>query len=317
MINKLFGIVFPGQGSQTVGMLSDIAAEFAEVEQTFTEASQVLGYDLWHLVQHGPSEDLDQTVHTQPALLAASYAIWKIIRSRTQILPALLAGHSLGEYTALLCANALSFHDALRLVAARGQYMQEAVSPGIGAMAAIVGLDEVTVVNICKQAVAADEILSPANYNSLGQIVVAGHLPAVERAVILAEEQGARLAKLIPVSVPSHCQLMQPAAERLATLLASLDLHQPTILVMSNVDVVTYQNVESIREGLVRQLSMPVRWIETIQSFAKAGITDVIECGPGKVLTGLNKRIVNSLRLSNTSDVENLRFVLEQAQESS
>lgn len=313
MSSKL-AIVFPGQGSQSVGMLADIAKQYSEVQDTFAQASDVLGYDLWQLVQTGPAEDLDKTMHTQPALLAASYAIWRILQSRHSINPAMLAGHSLGEYTALVCAQALSFTDAIQLVAARGQYMQEAVAPGVGAMAALIGLDEATVTVVCEQArQAADEVLTPANFNSVGQIVVAGHKPAVERAVQLAKEQGAKLAVLIPVSVPSHCQLMQPAASRLAELLMTTRLTTPCIPVLNNVDVTPYETVEAIRDGLKRQLYMPVRWVEIIQLFIRSGISHVIECGPGKVLTGLNKRIDKNLQLSTTADVGSLDTLLSLA----
>jgi [acyl-carrier-protein] S-malonyltransferase len=301
-----YGIVFPGQGSQSVGMLKDISLQYREVKQTFDEASEVLGYDLWRLVQEGPAENLDKTMYTQPALLAASYAVWRIIQSHYPLHPLLLAGHSLGEYTALVCAQALTFVDALRLVAARGRFMQEAVQPDIGAMAAIIGLDEATVVEICQHAISPGEVLSPANFNSIGQIVIAGHKTAVLRAMTLAKEKGAKLTVLIPVSVPSHCQLMQPAAERLSQLLATVKFGLLQIPVINNVDVQRYQQGDSIRDGLIRQLSMPVRWVETIQVFAEAGVTHIIECGPGKILTGLNKRINKNLHLMTTSDVANL-----------
>lgn len=312
MINNTLAIVFPGQGSQSVSMLADIANQFAEVQQTFDQASHALGYDLWKLVSEGPAEELDKTMHTQPALLAASYAIWRILQTKSALKPALLAGHSLGEYTALVCANALNFQDGIKLVAARGQYMQDAVASGVGAMAAIVGLDEANVAAMCTQAIAdTDEILTPANFNSVGQIVIAGHKAAVLRAITLAKEQGAKLAVLIPVSVPSHCELMRPAAERLAELLKNITLKQPEIPVLSNVDVTPYSTVESIRDGLVRQLYKPVRWVETIQYFSQAGIKTIIECGPGKVLTGLNKRIDKNMQLMTTSDAASLQAILE------
>ena len=299
MTNTHLAIVFPGQGSQSVGMLADVAPQFPIIQATFAEASSVLGYDLWQMSQVGPAEALDKTVHTQPALLAASYALWRILQTEQSFAPAMLAGHSLGEYTALVCANAIDFVDAIKLVAARGEYMQDAVLPGVGAMAAIIGLDEKVVADICRQSIsAADEVLTPANYNSLGQVVISGHREPVERAIILAKEQGAKIAMLIPVSVPSHCELMRPAAERLRALLAIMTLRTPTIPVLNNVNVVPYANADAIRQGLVQQLYMPVRWVETIQAFVKAGITQVIECGPGKVLTGLNKRIDKELQLT-------------------
>lgn len=311
MINKNYAIVFPGQGSQSVGMLTDVAAHFPEIKQTFDQASSVLNYDLWQLVVNGPAEELDKTIHTQPALLAASYAIWQVISSRKSHSPALLAGHSLGEYTALVCAKALEFSDAIQLVAARGQYMQEAVAPEVGAMAAIVGLDEDVVITICKNAkISEDEVLSPANFNSIGQIVIAGHKTAVLRAIQLAKEQKAKLAVQIPVSVPSHCQLMQPAALRLRERLATISIRTPEIPVLNNVDVAFYETAESIRDGLVQQLSQPVRWVEIIQRMIKNDVTSIIECGPGKVLTGLNKRIDKNLQLISTSDLTNLTALL-------
>lgn len=311
-------MVFPGQGSQSVGMLADIAAQFSEVKQTFAQASEVLGYDLWQLSQQGPAQTLDNTIHTQPALLTASFALWRILQARTSLSPAFLAGHSLGEYTALVCAKALTFTDAVKLVAARGLYMQEAVPPGVGAMAAIIGLDEAAVATLCKQAISSEkEVLSPANYNSLGQIVIAGHKAAVERAIVLAKEQGAKIATLIPVSVPSHCELMLPAAARLATLLSTITIMQPDRPIISNANVSLYDSPASIREGLVKQLSTPVRWVETIQYIVNAGVTRVVECGPGKVLTGLNKRIDKQLQLMTTSDAASLETFLKLESEES
>jgi [acyl-carrier-protein] S-malonyltransferase len=314
MTNSL-GIVFPGQGSQSVGMLKDIALEYHEIKETFDDASSALGYDLGQLVLHGPAEELDKTVHTQPALLTASYAIWRILKTKNNIQPALLAGHSLGEYTALVCANAIRFADAVCLVAARGQYMQDAAPIGVGALGAIIGLDDESVKTICAKAKIGNEVISPANFNSPAQIVIAGHTKAVERALILAKEAGAKLAKLLPVSVPSHCILMKPAAESLAKSLEKITIQTPTIPVLSNVDVKAYDSPEAIRDGLTRQLFMPVRWVETIQSFANAGVTHIVECGPGKVLTGLNKRIDSNLQLSNTADLPSLQSLLDTASE--
>lgn len=311
MMNKPLAIVFPGQGSQSVGMLAEIANQFSEVKHTFAEASEVLGYDLWALTQEGPASELDQTTHTQPALLAASYAIWQILTSHLSIKPTMLAGHSLGEYTALVCANSLDFKEGIKLVAARGHYMQEAVPEGLGAMAAVIGLDEVDVAAICKAAANNGEVLSPANFNSIGQVVIAGHKEAVMRALSLAKEKGAKLTVLIPVSVPSHCDLMRPAADRLSTLLNDIKFKQPNIAVISNVDVKPYQDEQSIRDGLLRQLYNPVRWVETIQYFSASGINTIVECGPGKVLTGLNKRIDKHLQLMTTSDVASLQALAE------
>ena len=312
------GIVFPGQGSQSVGMLSDIATQFDEVKQTFSEASSVLGYDLWALTSEGPAEKLDTTTYTQPALLTASYALYKILTSRTDIKPALLAGHSLGEYTALVCANAIAFSDAVKLVAARGQFMQDAVAPKVGAMAAIIGLDNADVESICNDVRhETKQILSPANFNSIGQVVIAGHAAAVEKAMLIAKEKGAKMAVLIPVSVPSHCELMREAAERLSELIKTIEIKSPTMTVINNVDVNAYTDANSIRTGLVRQLSMPVRWVDTIQYFVTNDVTNIIECGPGKVLSGLNKRINKSLNLSNTADLSALDALLKFSNERS
>ncbi|OGT36211.1 MAG: [acyl-carrier-protein] S-malonyltransferase [Gammaproteobacteria bacterium RIFCSPHIGHO2_12_FULL_37_14] len=304
-------VVFPGQGSQTVGMLADMAGDFKEIKETFDIAADVLHYDLWRLIQEGPADELDKTIHTQPALLAASYALWRVIQNKYSLCPHFLAGHSLGEYSALVCANALDFSDAIQLVAARGQYMQEAMTPDTGAMAAIIGLEDQVVAQICRQAInQPDEVLSPANYNSVGQIVIAGHRSAVLRALVISKEQGAKIAKLIPVSVPSHCELMKPASDRLRKLLMNVKLNQPSIPVLSNVDVKYYSHGESIRDGLARQLFMPVRWVETIQLFIQQGVTTVIECGAGKILTGLNKRIDQNLQCLSTVDLANLQMVL-------
>jgi len=310
-MNKSLGVVFPGQGSQSLGMLADIASEFPEIEATFMEASKILGYDLWQLIQVGPATELDKTVHTQPALLVASYAIWQILKAKKSIAPALLAGHSLGEYSALVCAESISFADGVRLVAARGEYMQAAVPPGQSGLAAIIGLDDADVLALCEKSALAGEVLSPANYNSPGQVVIAGHIQAVERALVLAKEAGARMAKLLPVSVSSHCVLMKPAAEKLAVLLASMSIQKPTIPVVSNVDVTIYDSADAIRDGLIRQLYMPVRWVETIRLFSEKGIKHIVECGPGKVLTGLNKRIVADIQLTSATDAASVRTLLE------
>ena len=303
MTNQNIAVVFPGQGSQSVGMLAELAKEHPLVQETFSIASDALGYDLWQLTQAGPLEKLDQTIYTQPALLTAAYAAWRVLNDQQQMNPSMLAGHSLGEYTALVCAKALDFTDGVRLVAARGRFMQEAVQPGVGAMAAIIGLEDAAVLRICKEVITGtDEILSPANYNSIGQIVVAGHQEAVLRDIKVAKAEGAKMAVIIPVSVPSHCALMNAAAERLAEVLVSVKFSSPILPVISNVDVKPYDTTDSIRDGLVRQLSMPVRWVETIQLFKRQGVTDIIECGPGKILTGLNKRIDKSLNLRTISD---------------
>jgi [acyl-carrier-protein] S-malonyltransferase len=305
MLSTAYGIVFPGQGSQSVGMLADIAKQYPEVEKTFDEASQVLGFDLWHLVAEGSKEKLDQTQHTQPALLAASYAIWQILKNRYPLKPTMLAGHSLGEYTALVAAEALDFKEAVHLVALRGQWMQEAVPAGQGAMAAILGLDEEQVITICEQSTKPNEIVSPANFNTIGQIVIAGHHDAVMRAIPLAKEAGAK-AILLPVSVPSHCALMTPASEQLAATLHTISFKKPIFTVLKNIDATPYDGAASIQEGLAKQLTMPVQWIAIIRHFIKQSVHTIVECGPGKVLTGLNKRIDPSLTLMMTCDASSL-----------
>ena len=296
---KKVAVVFPGQGSQAVGMLAALAAVDI-VRQTFAEASTVLGYDTWELAQHGPEEKLNQTEFTQPVLLTADIALWRYLRIQQNLAPQYLAGHSLGEYAALVAAEALAFTDALRLVAKRGRYMQAAVGPGIGAMAAIVGLEDNKINEICDKSREGDEILSPANFNSIGQTVIAGHSAAVDRAVQLAQGQGAKIAKRIPVSVPSHCQLMRPAALRLAEDLAQTHIQAPRIPVIHNVDVAVHADPAAIRSALVQQLTKPVRWVETVQYLDRQGIETIIECGPGKVLTGLNKRISKNTMVSTT-----------------
>lgn len=311
-MSKKIAFVFPGQGSQSIGMLATLAAEFPIVIETFAEASQALGYDLWQLVQQGPAETLNQTAHTQPALLAAGVAVWRVWQQQKGPMPVLMAGHSLGEYSALVCAQALDFADAVKLVAERGQFMQAAVPEGHGAMAAIVGLDDDQVKEICKQATHGTLTVEPANYNAIGQVVVAGQSAAVDRAITLAQAAGAKLAKRLPVSVPSHCALMQPAAQRLATRLASITCQPPKIPVINNVDVKDYQDSAAIKDALVRQLYNPVRWVETVQLLVEREIACIIECGPGKVLAGLNKRIVDNIPTFSVHDPKSLEFALTQ-----
>lgn len=290
-----FAIVFPGQGSQSVGMLAELAGAWPVVGETFAEASATLGYDLWQRVQEGPDTELNRTTVTQPAMLAAGVAVWRVWQARGGAAPAVMAGHSLGEYSALVCADAIDFADAIRLVAERGRLMQEAVPEGVGAMAAILGLDDDTVRDVCEQA-AQGEICSAVNFNSPGQVVIAGHDAAVERAMAMARERGARRALKLPVSVPSHCELMQPAAERLAEQLAGIEITPPAIPVLHNVDVSRHDQPDAIRRALALQLYRPVRWVETIGAMKGQGVDAVIEAGPGKVLTGLNKRIDKTMR---------------------
>lgn len=283
-------MVFPGQGSQSVGMLAELGAAESAVRDTFTEASDALGVDLWALTQDGPEEELNRTDRTQPAMLAAGVAIWRVWQSRGGDAPVALAGHSLGEYTALVCAGALDFAAAVNLVADRGRFMQEAVPAGEGAMAALLGLGDATVRSVCEQAGAIGTV-EAVNYNAPGQVVIAGATAAVERAVELAGEQGAKRAVTLPVSVPSHCQLMVPAAERLRERLAEVPLAAPSIPVINNVDVARASDPDAIRDALVRQVHNPVRWVETVGLLAEEGVTDLVEAGPGKVLAGLTKRI--------------------------
>ncbi len=310
MVNTAF--VFPGQGSQSVGMLSDFMPQYPIVTDFFAEASDAVGYNLWQLIQNGPQDKLNQTEHTQVAMLTADVAIYKLLIQQGLSQPLIMAGHSLGEYAALVCADALSLTDAVRLVAKRGQLMQQAIPLGLGAMAAIVGLTDEQVDDLCKQVSRADERVSPANYNAIGQVVVAGHTPAVERLVTLADEKGARLAKIIPVSVPCHCPLLSDAAELFAESLAQIEFKSPSIDVISNVDLSIYHSAQHIRGKLKEQLYSPVRWVETIQLFKNQGIQLIIECGPGKVLNGLIKRIDRSLNAISVYDTISLDQVLEQ-----
>lgn len=293
--------VFPGQGSQAVGMLADLAAEHEVVGQTFVEASEVLGYDLWQLVQEGPAESLNQTDKTQPALLTASVAIWRAIQATSAPKPALLAGHSLGEYSALVCAGVIDFKDAVKLVELRGQLMQQAVPAGTGAMFAIIGLDNDGIAKACEEA-AQGEVVAPVNFNSPGQVVIAGEKAAVERAADACKAAGAKMAVALPVSVPSHCQLMKPAADELAKALDALSFSAPSVPVVNNVDVATPETVEAIKDALVRQLYCPVRWSETVEKMAAEGVSQLVEVGPGKVLTGLAKRINRSLSAKVAND---------------
>lgn len=308
-MNQKLALVFPGQGSQTVGMLADLYAEFPLVRDTFAEASAALGYDLWALVANGPEADLNETHRTQPALLTASVAVWRLWQQQGGATPAYLAGHSLGEYSALVCAGVLTLADAVKLVEKRGQYMQSAVPAGTGAMSAIIGLDDVLIAKACAEA-AQGEVVSPVNYNSPGQVVIAGHKAAVERANELCKAAGAKRALPLPVSVPSHCALMRPAAEQLATDLQALAFHVPVISVVNNVDVAVAADAAAIQDALVRQLFSPVRWTETIEYLAAQGVTEVIELGAGKVLSGLIKRINKELVTTSVNDVASLQAAL-------
>lgn len=283
-------VVFPGQGSQSVGMLKELAAAEPLVLETFAEASAVLGYDLWNLVQTGPEEALAATEKTQPAMLAAGVATWRVWRRHGGPLPAMMAGHSLGEYTSLVCSEALDFRTAIDLVRYRGQQMQAAVPAGQGAMAAILGVDDADVEVACIEA-AQGEVVQAANFNSPGQVVIAGKASAVERAIEVLKSKGAKRAIKLPVSAPSHTPLMQPAAERLRERLAQVQLSTPVVRDIYTVDVRRHGDADSIRAALVEQLVKPVRWTQTVQAMVAAGARVIIECGPGRVLTSLNRRI--------------------------
>jgi [acyl-carrier-protein] S-malonyltransferase len=297
--------VFPGQGSQSVGMLNALAEVYPQIKETFSEASAALGYDLWSIANTGPEEKLNKTEITQPAMLSAGVAVWRVWQAENGPQPVVMAGHSLGEYTALTCAGAIQFADAVRLVADRGRFMQEAVPAGTGGMAAIVGLDDDQVLALCVQA-AQGEVLSPVNYNSPGQVVIAGTAAAVARAVEQAKGAGAKLAKQLLVSVPSHCALMRPAAERMREHLKQIKIEAPRIPVLHNAHVQTENNADAIRDALVRQVESPVRWVETIQKMAADGVDKLVECGPGKVLAGLNKRINKTTQTLPVYDSETL-----------
>ncbi len=307
-----YAVVFPGQGSQAVGMLAELGAGQAAIRETFQQASDALGYDLWKLSQEGPESELNATERTQPALLAAGVAVWRAFSSASDHPPAFMAGHSLGEYTALVCAGALDFTDAVKLVEFRGQAMQRAVPAGTGAMAAILGLDDEDVREGCAEA-AQGEVVSAVNFNSPGQVVIAGAKAAVDRAVEILKAKGAKRALPLLVSVPSHCALMKPAADEMAARLASVTVKAPVIPVVHNVDVSTHEQADAIRRALVEQLYSPVRWTETIRYMAGKGVTGVIECGPGKVLAGLNRRIEKSMNVVAVTDPAGLSEAVQAA----
>ncbi len=306
---KKFAMVFPGQGSQAVGMLAELAAQFPVVEETFKQASEALGYDLWQLVQQGPAEELNKTWQTQPALLAASVAIYRVWQQQyPHLQPTVMAGHSLGEYSALVCAGVIDFQDAVKLVELRGKVMQQAVPEGTGAMYAIIGLDNDAIIKACKDA-EQGEVVSAVNFNSPGQVVIAGSKAAVERAAAACKEAGAKRALPLVVSVPSHCALMKPAADQLSVSLESIAIKTPNIAVINNVDVKTESEANAIRSALVRQLYSPVRWTESVEKMAAGGVEVLVEIGPNKVLTGLTKRIVDSLQAAAVNDSASLAAV--------
>lgn len=290
--------VFPGQGSQSLAMLAEQGAQHALVVDTFAEASAALGYDLWALTQQGPVELLNQTDKTQPAILTASIALWRLWQAEVGIQPAYVAGHSLGEYSALVAAGSVGLADAVKLVERRGQLMQEAVPAGMGGMAAILGLDDADVIAACVEA-GQGEVVSAVNFNSPGQVVIAGSKTAVERAMELCKARGAKRALPLPVSVPSHCALMRPAAEKFAASIEAIDWQMPDIALVQNVSASVATDVATLKSDLLKQLYMPVRWVESVQYLASQGAVNLIECGPGKVLAGLNKRCAEGVSTTN------------------
>jgi [acyl-carrier-protein] S-malonyltransferase len=302
--------LFPGQGSQSIGMLSGLAEQYSEVGETFKAASDVLGYDLWNLCQEGPAEHLNKTEVTQPAMLAAGIATWRAWKSMGGFNPDYLAGHSLGEYSALVAAGSIGFSEAIALVAERGRLMQSATPENAGAMAAVLGLENDQLADVCSKA-AQGEVVSCANFNSPGQIVIAGDRAAVERACILASEAGARRTIPLAVSVPSHCALMQAAADKLIDVLAGIAVEPGETPVIHNVDVTVHKSANGIRDALVRQLSQPVRWTATIQTMIDNGVGCFAECGPGKVLAGLNRRISRDISSAALITGESLAETLE------
>ncbi|WP_206485576.1 ACP S-malonyltransferase [Thalassotalea sp. G2M2-11] len=303
MQNKL-AFIFPGQGSQAVGMLKDFSDNDI-VQSAFAEASAALGYNLWELITQGPAEQLNQTNYTQPALLTASVALWRLWVEETGIKPSMIAGHSLGEYSALVCAGVLSLTDGVKLVEKRGEFMQTSVPEGVGAMAAVIGLADDKIIAACQQA-QQDQVVSAVNFNSPGQVVIAGNKEAVDRAGEFCKEAGAKRVLPLPVSVPSHCALMKDAADKLATQFNDVSFAQPELPVINNVDVADEQEIDAIKEALVRQLYSPVRWTETVEKLAQAGIDTVLELGPGKVLQGLIKRIDKSISCVSVNDQASL-----------
>ncbi|MFW1676374.1 ACP S-malonyltransferase [Pontibacter sp. JAM-7] len=308
-MSQSLAFVFPGQGSQQVGMLADLAATYPVIQQTFAEASDALGYDLWQLVQNGPDTELNQTDKTQPALLTAGVALWRMWAGLGQTAPAMLAGHSLGEYTALVCGGAIEFADGVRLVKLRGEYMQQAVPAGTGAMAAILGLDDAAIAAACASAADGD-VVSPVNYNCPGQVVIAGQAAAVERAIEACKAAGAKRAIPLPVSVPSHCALMRPAAEQMESALADISIQMPAIPVIQNVAAEQPADAEQLKANLLAQLYSPVLWTPSVQAMVAQGVATTVECGPGKVLSGLNKKIDRSLNVLAIGDAAGLEKAL-------
>lgn len=311
MTQQNLAFVFPGQGSQKIGMLADLAAHYPIVTQTFAEASQVLGYDLWDLVQNGAQDDINLTERTQPLLLTASVAVWRVWNEKKGAQPALVAGHSLGEWSALVCAGVVAFADAVKLVQQRGKFMQEAVPAGQGAMYAIIGLDDALIIEACKKAEQGD-VVAAVNFNSPGQVVIAGTAAAAERAAAFCKEAGAKRALPLPVSAPFHTSLMRPAADRLAEQIAATEFKAPQIPVVHNVTAQTEMDPQKIKALMIEQIYSAVRWVECVNTMSAAGITTTVECGPGKVLSGLNKRIHSELTTLSLEKSEEVDSVLTQ-----
>lgn len=304
-MSQPLAFVFPGQGSQHLGMLAEIAAENPVIEKTFAEASEVLGYDLWDLTQNGPEADLNQTDRTQPALLTSGVALWRMWQEKGGEQPVMMAGHSLGEYTALVCAGAIGFKDAVKLVKLRGEFMQQAVPAGTGAMAAILGLADDAIQAAC-DAAAGDEVVSPVNFNCPGQVVIAGNKAAVERAIEGCKAAGAKRAIPLPVSVPSHCVLMKPAAEQMAIELKNIEVTMPDVTVIQNFTAKAPASVDELINNLLAQLYSPVLWTDSVQNMIEQGVEATIECGPGKVLSGLNKKVHRPLLVAAINDAAGL-----------
>ena len=313
-MSQPLALIFPGQGSQQLGMLRELAERYSVVGTTFEEASDALSYDLWKVVQEGPEASLNATECTQPALLSASVAIWRVWQELEGPRPTVMAGHSLGEYSAMVCAGVMGFAEGVKLVRLRGDAMQQAVPAGEGGMAAILGLDNEAVEAACAQA-AQGEVVSAVNYNAPGQVVIAGGKAAVERAIAACQDAGAKRALPLPVSVPSHCDLMRPAADRLATAMQDIELRPPRYTVIQNVDAEAHADVDTLRTRLIEQLYQPVRWTSCVEAMAAQGANVFIECGPGKVLTGLNKRIVRGSKSLAVNDPDSLDAALELARD--
>lgn len=310
-MSEQLAFVFPGQGSQKVGMLAELAESYPVVEETFAQASGVLGYDLWQLIQNGPQEELNLTEKTQPMLLTASVAIWRIWEQKGGAKPVLMAGHSLGEWSALVCSGVVAFEDAVKLVQLRGKYMQQAVPAGVGAMAAIIGLDDDAINAACEKA-AGDEVVAAVNFNSPGQVVIAGHAGAVERAIEGCKEAGAKRAMPLPVSAPFHTSLMRPAADNLAEQIMATEFSAPTVPVVHNVNAKTEADPEKIKQLMIEQIYTPVLWVDCTRTLVESGVTQVVECGPGKVLSGLCRRIEKSLSAFATETPADLDKALDE-----